>query len=98
LGNKNQTNAGCVSQYTSPLQRNVCLFSQAIGSHASNENFVEISVSEAEKAISAAVVLLDILESDEFAMAHLPGAIHTSRGMLKFKLSFGVHLARTFRV
>jgi hypothetical protein len=35
LGKKNQTNAGRVSQYTSPLQRNVSLFSQAIGSQAS---------------------------------------------------------------
>jgi hypothetical protein len=31
LGKKNQTDTGRVSQYTSPLQRNVCLFSQAIG-------------------------------------------------------------------
>lgn len=34
LGKKNQTNAGRVSQYTSPLQRNVSLFSQAIGLNA----------------------------------------------------------------
>lgn len=34
LGKKNQTDAGRVSQYTSPLQRNVSLFSQAIGSQA----------------------------------------------------------------
>jgi hypothetical protein len=36
LGKKNQTDAWRVSQYTSPLQRNVSLFSQAIGSQASN--------------------------------------------------------------
>jgi hypothetical protein len=35
LGKKNLTNAGRVSQFTSPLQRNVSLFSQAIGSQAS---------------------------------------------------------------
>jgi hypothetical protein len=39
LGEKNQTNAGCVSQYTSPLQRNVSLFSQAIYSQASGGYF-----------------------------------------------------------
>jgi hypothetical protein len=39
LGKKNQTDAGRVSQYTSPLQRNVSLFSQAIGSQASNGIF-----------------------------------------------------------
>ena len=37
LGEKNQTNAGRVS-YTSPLQRNVFLFSQAISSQASIKN------------------------------------------------------------
>jgi hypothetical protein len=37
-GEKNQANAGRVSQYTSPLQRNVSLFSQAIGSQASIKN------------------------------------------------------------
>jgi hypothetical protein len=36
LGEKNQTNAGRVSQYTSPLQRNVSQFSQAIGSQANH--------------------------------------------------------------
>jgi hypothetical protein len=39
LGKKNQTNAGRVSQYTSPLQRNVLLFSQAIDSQASGGYF-----------------------------------------------------------
>jgi hypothetical protein len=37
LGEKNQTNAGRVSQYTSPLQRNVSLFSQVIGSQANRD-------------------------------------------------------------
>jgi len=39
LGKKNQTNARRVSQYTSPLQRNVSLFSQAIGSQATGTVF-----------------------------------------------------------
>lgn len=47
----------------------------------------EVSVDDAEKAIEAADVLLDVRESEEFAMGHLPGAIHASRGMLEFKLS-----------
>ena len=47
----------------------------------------EVSVDDAEKAIAAADVLLDVRESEEFAVGHLPGAIHASRGMLEFKLS-----------
>jgi len=47
----------------------------------------EIPVSEAEAAILAADVLLDVREADEFAAGHLPGAVHISRGMLEFKFS-----------
>lgn len=47
----------------------------------------EVSVDDAEKAIAAADVLLDVRESEEFSVGHLPGAIHASRGMLEFKLS-----------
>lgn len=47
----------------------------------------EIPVSEADAAIRAADVLLDVREADEFANGHLPGAVHASRGMLEFKLS-----------
>lgn len=47
----------------------------------------EIPVQEAEPAIRAADVLLDVREADEYASGHLPGAIHVSRGMLEFKLS-----------
>ena len=47
----------------------------------------EISVHDAAKAILEADVLLDVREADEFAAGHLPGAIHTSRGLLEFKLS-----------
>jgi hypothetical protein len=42
LRKKNQIDAGRVGQYTSPLQRNVSLFSQAIGSQA-NEIFIKLS-------------------------------------------------------
>jgi hypothetical protein len=36
-GIKTKTDAGRVSQYTSPLQRNVSLFSQAIGGQANGK-------------------------------------------------------------
>ncbi len=54
---------------------------------AAKARVAEISVSEAERAITAADVLLDVREADEFAAGHLPGAIHASRGMLEFKMS-----------
>lgn len=47
----------------------------------------EVPITEAEAAIQAADVLIDVREADEFAAGHLPGAIHASRGMLEFKLS-----------
>lgn len=47
----------------------------------------ELSLDEAEQAIRAADVLLDVREADEYAAGHLPGAIHIARGMLEFKLS-----------
>jgi rhodanese-related sulfurtransferase len=44
-------------------------------------------------------VLLDVREADEFAAGHLPGAIHTSRGLLEFKLSASPDLSnRNLRV
>lgn len=47
----------------------------------------EVPLDDAEQAIREANVLLDVRESDEYAAGHLPGAIHTSRGLLEFKLS-----------
>ncbi len=47
----------------------------------------EVSVEDAQEAISEADVLLDVREADEYAAGHLPGAIHISRGLLEFKLS-----------
>ncbi|MDR3368740.1 rhodanese-like domain-containing protein [Rhodoferax sp.] len=47
----------------------------------------EVSVQDAEHAISEADVLVDVREADEFAAGHLAGAIHVSRGMLEFKFS-----------
>jgi rhodanese-related sulfurtransferase len=45
----------------------------------------EVSVADAEPAIRAAVILVDVREADEFAAGHLPGAVHISRGMLEFR-------------
>jgi rhodanese-related sulfurtransferase len=47
----------------------------------------EITVADADQAIRAADVLVDVREADEFAAGHLAGAIHISRGMLEFKFS-----------
>nr|WP_315488393.1 rhodanese-like domain-containing protein [uncultured Rhodoferax sp.] len=54
---------------------------------AAKLKIAEISVADAEAAIAAADVLIDVRESEEFAVGHLPGAIHASRGMLEFKFS-----------
>jgi len=37
---KNQTNVGRVSQYTSPLRKDISLFSQAIGAKATGTIFL----------------------------------------------------------
>ena len=47
----------------------------------------EVSVAEADQAIAAADVLVDVREADEFAAGHLAGAMHISRGLLEFKFS-----------
>lgn len=47
----------------------------------------EISMSEAESAIQAADVLIDVREPDEFREGHIEGALNIPRGVLEFKLS-----------
>ena len=47
----------------------------------------EIPVDEVEPALLDADLLIDVREADEFALGHIPGAVHMSRGMLEFKLS-----------
>ena len=47
----------------------------------------EISLAEADEAIRAADVLIDVREADEYQSGHIAGAIHASRGVLEFKLS-----------
>ncbi|MCU0926839.1 MAG: rhodanese-like domain-containing protein [Hydrogenophaga sp.] len=60
---------------------------------AAKARITEVPITEAEAAIRAADVLIDVREADEFAAGHLPGAIHASRGMLEFKLSGNPALA-----
>ena len=55
-------------------------------SHAKSK-ISEISVEEAENALSSADLIIDCRESEEFASGHIEGAVHASRGMLEFKLS-----------
>jgi rhodanese-related sulfurtransferase len=47
----------------------------------------EIPLAEADAAMAAADVLIDVREADEFAAGHLQGAVHIPRGLLEFKLS-----------
>lgn len=47
----------------------------------------EVATDQAEEAIRAADVLIDVREADEYQAGHIPGAIHASRGVLEFKLS-----------
>jgi rhodanese-related sulfurtransferase len=54
---------------------------------AAKSHVREIAVDQAEEAIRAADVLIDVREADEYQAGHIPGAIHASRGVLEFKLS-----------
>ena len=47
----------------------------------------EVALEDAETAICAADLLLDVREVDEFQAGHIPGAINIPRGVLEFKLS-----------
>ncbi|MBK3867745.1 sulfurtransferase [Pseudomonas stutzeri] len=47
----------------------------------------EVSVADADAAIQAADVLIDVREADEFREGHINGALNVPRGLLEFKLS-----------
>jgi rhodanese-related sulfurtransferase len=47
----------------------------------------EVALEDAETAIRAADLLLDVREADEFDAGHIPGAVNIPRGVLEFKLS-----------
>ena len=51
------------------------------------EQIHEVALAEADAAIRAAAVLLDVREADEFHAGHIAGAINIPRGLLEFKLS-----------
>lgn len=53
----------------------------------------EVQLSEAQAAINAADVLIDVREPDEYANGHIPGAINIPRGVLEFKLTATPELA-----
>jgi len=54
---------------------------------AAKSHVREVSVAEADQAITEADVLVDVREADEFAAGHLAGAMHVSRGLLEFKFT-----------
>lgn len=54
----------------------------------------EIPLTEADAALSAADVLIDVREPDEYAAGHLQGAVNLPRGLLEFKLSGNPALER----
>lgn len=54
---------------------------------AAKTRIQEVAVTDADRALQEADVVIDVREADEFAAGHIPGAIHVSRGMLEFKLS-----------
>lgn len=47
----------------------------------------EVSLENADAAISDASLLLDVREDDEYRAGHIPGAVSIPRGLLEFKLS-----------
>ena len=54
---------------------------------AAKARIAEVGVQQATAAIRDADLLIDVREADEFASAHIPGAINIPRGLLEFKLS-----------
>lgn len=66
---------------------------------AAKSSVQEVAIADAEQAIRAADVLVDVREADEFAAGHLAGAVHISRGMLEFKFTANPALqARDLRI
>jgi len=47
----------------------------------------EVPIDQAQDAIRAADLLIDVREADEFAAGHLAGAVSMPRGVLEFRLS-----------
>ncbi len=54
---------------------------------AAKQGISEVDVEQAEAAIQAADLLIDVREADEYHSGHLSGAINIPRGLLEFKFS-----------
>ena len=52
-----------------------------------HDRIQEIPLGDAEAAIQAADVVIDVREADEFHEGHIKGATNIPRGLLEFKLS-----------
>jgi len=46
----------------------------------------EINCVQALELLNEGVTVIDVRESDEYALGHLPGAINVPRGILEFKI------------
>ncbi|GGE65563.1 sulfurtransferase [Streptosporangium jomthongense] len=51
------------------------------------QHIQEIPLEEADSAIQAADLLLDVRDADEYRHSHIPQATNVSRGLLEFKFS-----------
>ncbi|MBE0485783.1 rhodanese-like domain-containing protein [Marinobacter sp.] len=54
---------------------------------AAKKEIQEVALTEADTAIKAADLLLDVRDADEYRNSHIPGAVNVSRGMLEFKFT-----------
>ena len=54
----------------------------------------EIPLTDADRALASADVVIDVREPDEYAAGHLRGAVNLPRGLLEFKLAGNPALER----
>lgn len=54
---------------------------------AARARITEVPLAEADAAVRAADLLIDVREPDEYAAGHLPGAMGIPRGLLEFRCS-----------
>lgn len=53
---------------------------------SAKSNIREVSVDQADGALKAADLVIDVREADEYQAGHIPGAVNIPRGLLEFKL------------
>ncbi len=46
----------------------------------------ELSIDDAEQALSQVDVVIDVREPDEYRQGHIPGAVNMPRGLLEFSI------------